>query len=817
VTPPCRRAFPLSDAVDAPRMISYVRLNLLCCLVAMGWIVCTRVWIMANAWLDAVTGLIAGMALSLLCAEILIRRRRYPAAIVTVAVADWTVAITVTAMVPFALLTLPLVILLPVFLAIPHLRRFQLNAMFGAAVLVIGATALAGRFLDGVGLEAQAPGWLLDALAVTFIPITACLALLLAWQSHVALARRAAALRDSHTRLVTAADGERSQIERTLRESTRHRVVAAGTHLRTAQQVLATGEQAGRHLDQVIKELQQASRELRDLGHGIFPPELEAHGLPAALRSAAQRASVPVTLQTSTIERYPPEIEASIYFCCLQALTLAGQCGAADITISLTDSNGPAFEVSGNCGPRGTANFLSSHGLTSVEDRLGAVGGSMTVSASDGQTHISGRIRLPYPSLPTPCGWRRWWDASCGILGKIWTTTSRIYGRIPTAGPEHKFVTTGITSVTVVLAGAAAISFLTYAIVPHPWILIIGVLDFALYLMLGWTGRKTQSNSLHRALFIAMVTTWIYAVNLAPLFPVALYQTPLLMILPVILAIPHVQRRTFQAVTAITVLVALMVALAGRFVPGVGAQEQIPGRLLDVIMLIVITFTATLALFMASLNHAALIHRAEALQNTRARSVAAADRERRRIERDLHDGAQQRLVAAAVEACVARRILDSSAQQAQTLLTQLAQELAETDTELRNLASGIYPPELLERGLEAALRTAARRSSIPTTVYTRDIGRFSPETEINVYFCCLEALQNAIKHAGTDATVAISLQTRQGLVFDIHDTGQGCDLATLESGQGYANMRDRMSAIGGKLTVRALPGQGVQVSGHIAA
>jgi signal transduction histidine kinase len=161
-------------------------------------------------------------------------------------------------------------------------------------------------------------------------------------------------------------------------------------------------------------------------------------------------------------------------------------------------------------------------------------------------------------------------------------------------------------------------------------------------------------------------------------------------------------------------------------------------------------------------------------------------------------------------------MLGTQSDRAATLLAQLAEELSAADTELRDLASGIYPPELVDFGIEGALRIAAHRCSLPTAVHASKIGRFNPETEINVYFCCLEALQNAVKHAGAGANVTIVLRQQHGLVFEVRDTGHGCDSTTLEAGHGYANMHDRLSAIGGELTVHAQSGLGVQIRGHIA-
>src|SRR5205085_9546258 len=141
----------------------------------------------------------------------------------------------------------------------------------------------------------------------------------------------------------------------------------------------------------------------------------------------------------------------------------------------------------------------------------------------------------------------------------------------------------------------------------------------------------------------------------------------------------------------------------------------------------------------ASLNDVRVAN--EELRASRARIVAAADHSRRQIERNLHDGAQQHLVALAVKLGLARQLVDGDPATVATLLEELRADAQTTLTELRELAHGIYPPLLMDRGLGEALRAAANRSVLPANV-DADVGRFPPDVEAAVYFCCLEALQN---------------------------------------------------------------------------
>ncbi|MDE3085501.1 MAG: hypothetical protein KGJ77_01940 [Acidobacteriota bacterium] len=208
---------------------------------------------------------------------------------------------------------------------------------------------------------------------------------------------------------------------------------------------------------------------------------------------------------------------------------------------------------------------------------------------------------------------------------------------------------------------------------------------------------------------------------------------------------------------------------------------------------------------------------AEELRASRARIVAASDAARRQIERNLHDGAQQHLVALAVNVRLARKLVESDPGASADMLDQLGQSLQDAVTELRALAHGIYPPLLVDRGIEEALRSAAGRAALPTTVEAEGLERFTPEQEAAVYFCCMEALQNAGKHAGEGATAAVRVwRDERGLCFEVRDTGVGFDTAgTKGHGAGFVNMSDRVGAIGGTVRVRSALGEGTAVSGRI--
>ncbi|HEV7679093.1 MAG TPA: histidine kinase [Candidatus Dormibacteraeota bacterium] len=207
--------------------------------------------------------------------------------------------------------------------------------------------------------------------------------------------------------------------------------------------------------------------------------------------------------------------------------------------------------------------------------------------------------------------------------------------------------------------------------------------------------------------------------------------------------------------------------------------------------------------------------RVEELRESRRRLVTARDEERRRLERDLHDGAQQHLVAIKVRLALAAAIVDRDPELAKTTLDQLQAESDEALQDLRELARGVYPPSLAEHGILAALRSHTRRAQVAVDIDADGVARYSQDVEAAVYFCVLEALQNVQKHAGA-SRVVLRLAERNGdLHFEVDDDGRGFDAGSTRRGTGLVNMADRLDALGGALHVRSRPGEGTQLRGAV--
>jgi signal transduction histidine kinase len=212
---------------------------------------------------------------------------------------------------------------------------------------------------------------------------------------------------------------------------------------------------------------------------------------------------------------------------------------------------------------------------------------------------------------------------------------------------------------------------------------------------------------------------------------------------------------------------------------------------------------------------AELVERLDQLQASRERLITAQDTARRQLERNIHDGAQQNLVALKVKIALAKRLATTDPARAQAMLDELTGETDEAIETLRELARGLYPPLLAQEGLVAAVQAQARRTSIPVEVVADRLPRYPQETEASVYFCVLEALQNIVKHAGA-SKACVHLEPAEGrLSFSISDDGHGFDPAKQPEGSGMQNMRDRVEVLGGRLQVESSPGAGTRICGSV--
>jgi signal transduction histidine kinase len=209
--------------------------------------------------------------------------------------------------------------------------------------------------------------------------------------------------------------------------------------------------------------------------------------------------------------------------------------------------------------------------------------------------------------------------------------------------------------------------------------------------------------------------------------------------------------------------------------------------------------------------------RFDELKAAQKRLVSAQDEGRRRLERNIHDGAQQQLVALAVKLKLADNLIERDTTKAHELLEQIQLETHAALEDLRDLARGIYPPLLADKGLPAALDAQGRKSGLPVTLRADGVGRYPQAVEAAVYFSCLEALQNVAKYAEASQIVITLADLGERISFTVADDGRGFDPSASRNGTGLQGIADRLGALEGRFDVTSSPGRGTTLEGSLPA
>lgn len=345
--------------------------------------------------------------------------------------------------------------------------------------------------------------------------------------------------------------------------------------------------------------------------------------------------------------------------------------------------------------------------------------------------------------------------------------------------------------VTALVAVGTTTSPIALRVLPFPLIsaaLLVGALIAA-----------RTSRGLLFAVMLIMVANAVGTIGSTAFYPGLVGLTALAVLLPAVVFFDYAPRRTVKVVLAVAVANAGAVVAVGDYGSD---QSNIPGNpALSVLLsgLFAAAIAGVVAITLTQL-HTRLLDQALDLQVSRRRIASASDDTRRLLERNLHDGAQQRLVALMVNMGVAKRAVLADPTRTEPAFEGLRADLQSAIDELRTLVSGIYPPLLAERGLEGALRAVARRSVTPCEARFVGVGRYPSDVEAAVYFCCLEALQNVDKHAAA-TVVDLVVDGTADVSFTVSDDGRGFDATKESDSLGLHSMRDRVGAVGGSLTV----------------
>jgi signal transduction histidine kinase len=385
--------------------------------------------------------------------------------------------------------------------------------------------------------------------------------------------------------------------------------------------------------------------------------------------------------------------------------------------------------------------------------------------------------------------------------------------------------------------GVAVLLAANFFVVASGYFLLLAAMVAGAGIIMAAGYRPLRAGRADRAVAAVAIANYLIALATTAIAPFAMPILLLATMFPAVLAVPYVSRRQLHGYLGASFVTALGVAALGSLQDATGFRDVLPGWLESGVVVLFIPFMTTMVSIIALTNatvlddalqsalrtnrelvvaKTTLADNVTALRESRARVVATAERERRRIERDLHDGAQQSLVAAKVQLVTLRQHATRLDPALSAGFAEIHDQLRRASAELRDLARGVHPLALTEGGLAAALRHAVASFPGDATVDIRTARRFDPDVERAVYFCLTEALQNTFKHGGRGARIRITLDGDESqLRFAIRDDGRGFDPSAPSVGTGLDNMVERLGAVGGDLTVSASIGRGTSISGVV--
>ncbi len=378
-----------------------------------------------------------------------------------------------------------------------------------------------------------------------------------------------------------------------------------------------------------------------------------------------------------------------------------------------------------------------------------------------------------------------------------------------------------VLNATICAASGTAVMIAAFTIVDDLWAAFAAGAVYVAGSIMALALIPLQRGLIATAFVMLAAANWGISLICALVAPVSWPIQVLAALLPAVASGPYTTRALSRIIAGVSFAVAGGAAALGVLQDVTTLTESMPGWLVNTIMIV---FTPLMAILMVRASEASSTELQALLEDTqrvnaelaasRARLVVATDDARRRIERDLHDGAQQRLVGLTLQLSAAREHLRDDPDLADSMLADVREQVRHTQSELRRLVRGVYPPVLTEHGLGAALRALADEQPLPVRTDISTNARLRADVEAAGYFSVLEALQNATKHAGPDAVVDLSLcEVDDGVEFVVTDDGVGFGEPDVGDGHGFTNMADRLGAAGGQLEIRSEIGEGTTVRG----
>ena len=667
-----------------------------------------------------------------------------------------------------------MVVLLP-----QQTRRPQIAITLAACA----ATALVGVTVEP-SLGENVPEWLLITVFLTHLLVTSGWVATFTSGTYEELVRQRAQARQVADRLAAVTADERRRIETALSDGVMVDLSRLDELLADVDRCLAAGDttEAAALAEQGAVLAQSALVDLRRVAHGIFPDALRRYGLPTALSSLCSTAAGTWRIESTlgSADRFPNDVEAATY---------------AWIRDLVVPSSGGTIELEGTGGLlRVTVRGGSGVPTPATADRVEAAGGWWSRDPDGAAVLVADVVTAGDLLEPKS-------NEAVDISGPVADT--RVIERFLASGQFLCIV--GLTTVAV-----------TALVTRSTVVALVGVALVGTAAMLEAARRALRRARFMTALVLVCVETCLSALVITALVPPIATVTALITMLPLLLALPFLGRRALRVVFIVQTAVLAVVALIG--LTGRGVLDQ---AISSWVLAAVVPFAAAGVAALVAATSVATTDEAQAeVDRTRASLrtlVRRSDDERQRIERDLHDGAQQYMVAASMQCRALARVATSRPDDAASIVSQVRTQLRDARSDVVALVAGAFPDVLADERLTRAIRRSAAVCGLPTTVEAPADADVPTEVAVAVFYCIREGLQNAAKHAGAGASVTVRLDVRSDVVhFEVVDDGQGFDAtASAPMGHGLWSLQARMESVGGEIRLGSDgPGSGARLVGH---
>lgn len=690
-------------------------------------------------------------------------------------VAEWGAAVAVTAVEGWALHVTPIMCLGPVVLSTQVVDGPRYRQLSSGAVIVIAGMSVLGKLTDPGPIYQASSGTTIDVTAIVVTPVLAAVVALVAWLNQRAISDRRDQLHLSRSRLFHADEAARASFAVFARDI-QAKIDHIRERLRTAKSV--------RQATDAFDEIQAVSGEVRNVAHGLGARGFDLDDRESVMALLAG-SDVPVELELGPVGDRDHVVDSVVRVVLTDAFACVPERVRSNVRIR---HEGPDLHLEvEHVTPAASGGRIDLDVLTM--DRVGAIGGTERSPATDDERQ---RIVIDLPMKPP------------SVAG---------------TGANPRDLRSDLRPGLILPISAVVAAVVVWAVVlTEPEMLSVAVQLLVLFVVPCALAVVVAPPLPRAAIAVFVGSHWVTSIVIISQLNILKYFVAIALLIPLLMSLPHVDRRAFTILTFGTCTTIAATAAIARLGNQLSIASEAPETLTNIIVVVMVPLCSAIVLHVSGANYDAMAHASADLIRSRRHLVRALDNAQRRLERDLHDGTQQRLVSAALRTQIAARLDDPV--QADESVSAAVTELGRAAASLRSLSIGA-DPEAARAGLKSALDGLASTSPLPIDLNIETHSRELPaDVQTTIWYCCTEAVANAVKHAGEFAMIRIVIRsTFDTVTFEVSDTGRGFRVTPTDRwepvGQGLHNLYERVELAHGSLRVDSTPGIGTSIIGRI--